>query len=176
MIGGEGLGIAFGLALGLHHRLGPARGAPPRCAALDSRARGLAEQVEVVFAFGCRRPIALAALLGLKNEAAAFVAVDPAEALRAVAVILEHAAFEYIVVVLVVGTAPGRSIDAEQVAQTVDEALRVGEFATAGFTPMRDECINVGGVSHASLVKHRGGERATKRIGPARGELARISH
>ena len=50
-------------------------------------------------------PVGRAALLCFEDEGAAFVAVNPAETYRAVAVILEYAALEHIVVLTVVGAA-----------------------------------------------------------------------
>jgi len=98
MIDGERLGVAFGLTLGLHHRLGPSRRAAPGGATGDAGFGGLAEDVEIVIALIGRRTVRLAALLGFEDEAAALVAVDPAEAGGAVAIVLKDAAFEDVVV------------------------------------------------------------------------------
>ena len=49
----------------------------------------------------------------------AFVGVDPAEALGAVAFVLEYAAFEHVVVVRIVGAAAVGRIDPDQGAQAV---------------------------------------------------------
>src|SRR3546814_3344626 len=72
-------------------------------------------------------PVSLASLLGLQDEAITLVAIDPAEALRAVAIVLEHAAFKHVIIVGVVGATAGRRLQPQQAAEAVDEALRVGE-------------------------------------------------
>jgi len=61
MIDRQRLGIAFGLPLGLHHRLGPAGHAAPGGAALHTRGGGLAEKVKIVLAALRRRAIGVAA-------------------------------------------------------------------------------------------------------------------
>src|SRR3546814_5866494 len=66
-------------------------------------------------------PVSLASLLGLQDEAITLVAIDPAEALRAVAIVLEHAAFKHVIIVGVVGATAGRRLQPQQVAEAVDE-------------------------------------------------------
>ncbi|MEO9826141.1 MAG: hypothetical protein ABJF50_17205 [Paracoccaceae bacterium] len=63
--------------------------------------------MEIVFAFVGLRPVSLAALLGFEDETAALIAIDTAEALCAVAIVLKDAAFEDKVVMLVVSAAAG---------------------------------------------------------------------
>jgi hypothetical protein len=125
----------------------PGRAAPGG-AALDAGAGGLAEDVEIVLALVCRRPVSLAALLGLQDEAVPLVAIDPAKALRAIAIVLEHAAFEHVIVVRIVGAAAGGRIDAKNAAQAVDEALRIGEFRPARIAPVGDEFLDFGRFPH----------------------------
>ena len=120
------LGVALGLALGLHDRLCPTRRATPRGTALQTCRCGLAEQVEVVLTPLRRGAVGFASLFGFEDESAAFVTVDPSEADGAVAIVLEHAALEDIVVLRVIGAAATRRLDPNQAAQCVYEALRVG--------------------------------------------------
>jgi hypothetical protein len=80
MIDGQRLGIAFGLPLACTIALaqpGVPRRAVPR---LTRAAGGLAEDVEIVLAAFGGRPVCIAALLGLQDEAIPLVAIDPAEA------------------------------------------------------------------------------------------------
>jgi len=70
------------------------------------------------------------------------VAVDPAKALCAVAIVLKHAALEDVVVMRVVGAAAIRGVHADQLAEAVDEALRIGEFGPSSFAPLRYKGIN----------------------------------
>ena len=114
MIDGEGLGVAFGLALGLHHRLGPTGRAAPGSAPGDAGLGGLAEDVEIIVALVGSSPVSLAALLGFEDEAATLVAVDPAEAFGAVAIVLEDAALKDVVVRRVIGLRTARGINTEQ--------------------------------------------------------------
>ena len=107
---------AWRVALCLHHRLRPTGRAAPRGAALQARRRGLAEQVEIVLAPLGRGPIGLAALLGFEDEGPAFVAVDAAEADGAVAIVLEHPAFEHIIVLYIIGAAAVRWLNPDQLA------------------------------------------------------------
>lgn len=148
MIDGERLGVAFGLTLGLHHCLGPTGCAAPGGAAGDTGFGGLAEDVEIVLALVGRRPIRLAALLGFKDEAAALVAVDPAEAGGTVAIVLKDAALEDVVVRGIVSLRAARRIDTEQPGQTVDEGLGVCEFAAAGAAPFSYKAFNFIGFEH----------------------------
>ena len=143
MIGRQRLGIAFGLALRLKHRAGPAGRPAPRGAALDAGAGGLAENVQIVLA-ACRSGLVrLAALLGLKDEAVALVAVDAAKALRAVAIVLKHPALEHIIVVRVVGAAAIGRGHADQRAQAVGEALRVRQLRPTRIAPLGDEGVDL---------------------------------
>src|SRR3546814_2071501 len=93
MVDGKRLGRAFGLALGLDHGFGPPGRTAPGGAALYAGAGGLAENIEIVITLVGGSPVSLASLLGLQDEAITLVAIDPAEAMRAVAIVLEHAAF-----------------------------------------------------------------------------------
>jgi hypothetical protein len=111
-------------------------------AALHPSSGGLAEQVEVVLAAAGGGAIRLAALLGLKDETIALVTVDAAEACRAVAIVLKHAALEHIIVERDIGLAAVRRFDAKQAAQAVDEALRVGDLRPAGLSPMPHEVVD----------------------------------
>src|SRR3546814_16771731 len=87
-------------------------------------------------------PVSLASLLRLQDEAITLVAIDPAKALRAVAIVLEHAAFKHVIIVGVVGATAGRRAQPQQVAEAVDDDLRVGEFALPGLAPLNNNCIN----------------------------------
>ena len=67
----------------------------------------------------------------------------------AVAVVLEDAAFEDVVVMRVVGaTAVGRG-DADELAQAIDEALRVGKLRSACVPPLRNKTLDVRKIPHA---------------------------
>lgn len=147
------LGIAFGLPLGLHHRLGPTRRTATGGATLYPRGGGLAEDIKIILALAGGITVSLAALLGLKNEGVAFVAIHPAKALRAIAVVLKHAAFEHVIVVGIIGAAASGGINAQNVAQTVDKALRIGKFRPAGIAPSGNELIDLGKVGHWSNGK-----------------------
>ena len=131
---------------------GVPRRAVPRFRRADG---GLAEQVEIVLAALGGGAIGLAALLRFEDERAALVAVDPAEADGAVAVVLEHAALEHIVVLGIVGAAAVRRLDPDQPAQAVDEALRVRELRSARVAPLRDELFDVESLPHASTLGGR---------------------
>src|SRR3546814_991604 len=97
MVDGKRLGIAFGLALGLDHGFGPPGRTAPGGAALYAGAGGLAENIEIVLTLVGGSPVSLASLLGLQDDAITLVAIDPAEALSAVAIVLEHAAFKHVI-------------------------------------------------------------------------------
>jgi hypothetical protein len=97
------------------------------------------------------RSVRLAALLGLKDEAVALVAVHPAEAGRAVAIVLEDATLEDVVVVLVVRAAAERWIDAYKLAKAIDEALRVGELGPAGVPPRLKKPLYATPLVHADI-------------------------
>ena len=142
MVDRQRLGVTLCLALGLHHRLGPARRAAPRRTALQSRRCGLAEQVEILFALFRRCTIGFAALLSLKDEGALLVAINPAEAFRPVAIVLEHPSLEHVVVLSVVHPAALRRLDADKPAQAVDEALRVRQLGPARVAPLGDKCFD----------------------------------
>ena len=119
MVDWQRLGIAFGLALGLDHRLGPARSTAHGRAALHARGRGLAEQVEIIIAaFRCPA-VGVAALLRFENEAAALVRVDPPEIARAITIVLKHAAFENVIVSGVVGETAVGNLDADEGAKGI---------------------------------------------------------
>src|SRR3546814_4379193 len=92
------LGVTLGLGLRLHHRLRPTWRAAPRGAPLQARRCCLPEQIKIVLATLRGGAVGLAALLRFKDERAPLVAIDAAEADTAVAIVLEHAALEYIVI------------------------------------------------------------------------------
>lgn len=100
--------------------------------------------------------IRLATLLGFEDEHVALEAIDAAKAGRAFAIVLKHPAFENIIVVRVIGAAASGGIDTEQLAQTVDEALRIGEFAATGIAPGSNEFIDVGRFPHWLSGKAQG--------------------
>ena len=83
-------------------------------------------------------------------KAVAFVAVNPPEALRVVAVVLKHSALEHVVVTSVVGLAPVRLGHANQGAEAVDEALRVREFRTACLRPVLNKCRYLFSLPHGA--------------------------
>jgi hypothetical protein len=143
MIDWKRLGIAFGLALGLDHRLGPARSPATRRAALHPRGRGLPEEVKIIIAAFRRFAVGVAALLGFENEAAAFVRVDPPEIAGPVAIVLKHAALEDIIIRGVVGETAIRRVDANEQTKGVEEALSIGELGPARLSPMLDEGVEL---------------------------------
>lgn len=77
---------------------------PPSSTALHPLTGCLSEKVEVhlVFVSGCF--VRFAALLGFENEMSLFIAVDPAEALGAVTVVLKDPTLKYVVVQCVVSS------------------------------------------------------------------------
>ena len=152
--------IAFCLPLGLDHRLGPPRCTPSCGAALHARAGRLAEQVEIVLAAPGREPVCVAALLCLEDEGMALVAVDPAEAGGAIAIVLKNPAFKDIMIVRIVGAASGWRIDVEQAAQAVDETLRVSQLRAAGIAPCGDEVFNSVQIPHEAELEHSDGRQA----------------
>ena len=85
----------------------------------------MAEQVEIVLTTLGRGSISLASLLCFEDEGAEFVAVNPAKTDGAVTIVLKHAALEHIVVLAIIGAAAMGRINPYQLAQAVDEALRV---------------------------------------------------
>ena len=115
----------------------------PRRAAFHPLGGGLAEHVDVVATLGLGGGVEARTLLRLEDEGAALVDVDPAEAGRAVAIVLEDAALENVVVEGVVGAAALGRRHADQCAQAVDEALGVGELGTASVAPLRDEVTDL---------------------------------
>ena len=122
-------------------------------AALHADGGSLAEKVQVIIATFCRRPIRIATLLGLKDEAVALVAVDPPEALRPVAIVLKYAALEDVVVVIIISLAAGRGWHAQKVAKAINKALGVCEFGAARIAPMGYKMFNVCGVSHLDQLR-----------------------
>jgi hypothetical protein len=82
------------------------------------------------------------ALLGLHDEAAAAVEVDPAGAGRAVRVAEGDGVLEAVAVEGRVGFGRLGVVDAEQVAQLDDERLEVGALGGAGGGPAGDEGVN----------------------------------
>nr|WP_296221243.1 hypothetical protein [uncultured Sphingomonas sp.] len=116
MIRWQRLGVAFGLALRLHHRLRPTWGVALGGAPLEARGCGLAEQIEIVLATLGSGAIGLTSLLRFEDERAPLVAVDPTEIARAVAVLLKHTTLKDIAVLGIVGTAALRRLDPYQLA------------------------------------------------------------
>src|SRR3546814_18045503 len=66
----------------------------------------------------------------------------------AVAIVLEHAALEYIVILGIVGATAVRRLNPNQPAQAIDEALGVRELRTTRIAPrseerrVRKECVS----------------------------------
>jgi hypothetical protein len=111
MISRKRLGIALGLPFCLDHRLSPTGRATAGRAPLHARARSLPKDVEIVVTFARGCAVGLAALFGFEDEHVALVAIDAAETLRAVAIVLKHAAFEHIIIVGVINLAAIGCID-----------------------------------------------------------------
>ena len=130
------------VALGLHHRLGPAGRAAPGGAALHAGGGGLAEEIDVAFAAIDGGLIGRGPLLGFENETAFAIGIDAAETGCAVAIVLEYSAFENIIVEGIIGATAVRRRHVDQRAKAIDEALRIGEFRPAGLAPMRDEVFH----------------------------------
>ena len=90
----------------------------------------------------------------------ALVAVDPAEAGGAIAIVLKNPAFKDIMIVRIVGAASGWRIDVEQAAQAVDETLRVSQLRAAGIAPCGDEVFNSVQIPHEAELEHSDGRQA----------------
>lgn len=148
MIGRQGAGIAFRLHPRGIHRAAPARGAAPGGAAFHPGRGGLPDQIKIIIAALRRRAIGIAALLGFKDEAVPLVAIDPAKAARAIGFFLKHAAFKHIIVGGIIRPAAMGRGNADQRAQAVDEALRIGQFRTAGGAPIGNKVNNFASLPH----------------------------
>jgi hypothetical protein len=61
----------------------------------------------------------------------------------------------------IVGAAARRCCHPEKQAEAIDQALRIGEFRSAGIAPVGNETVDVGGSLHGFGVKHRAGCQAT---------------
>lgn len=128
VINRQRLGVAFCLQLRGVHRLHPTGRTAPGRSTLDARGGLLTEDVEIVLALAGSSAVSLAPLLGFQDEAIALLAIDPTEALRAVAVVLNDAAFEHIGVVGIIGSATIWRRNLDQRAEAVDEALCIGKL------------------------------------------------
>jgi len=128
--------IALRLVARRQHRPVPAAGAASGRPQLHLR-RVLRQQVQLV---AMRPGLAQARLLRFQHEAAALVEVDPPRRSRPIRMLEADPPLICIVVLRVIGGAERRCRQAQRVAETLDELLRVGNLAAARSLRRRNKC------------------------------------
>jgi hypothetical protein len=128
MVHRERASIAFRLPFRGDHGGRPAARSALRSTTPHAPGRGLAEQIEVLFAGFRSAPVCVRLLLCFEDERPPAIAVDPTEIRRAIAVVGEDAAFENVVVLRIIRLAAIRRRNTDQIAKAVDETLRIGEL------------------------------------------------